>query len=149
ILANYADGKTQPVNFYVAYYASQRAGHAAHSPASCLPGGGWRMSDFAPRAIDGVEPQGQALHVNRVIISQGDQRQLVYYWFKHRERSVTNEYMVKWYLLWDSLLRNRSDGALVRLITPLAKGEEIATADARLTAFARQSVPLLGRYVPD
>src|SRR5262249_25141846 len=31
------------VNLYVAYYASQRTGQSAHSPRSCLPGGGWRI----------------------------------------------------------------------------------------------------------
>jgi exosortase D (VPLPA-CTERM-specific) len=149
ILANYGDGNARPVNFYVAWYASQRTGRAAHSPASCLPGGGWRMSQFQQHPVEGVVQRGQPLRVNRVIISQGKDRQLVYYWFKQRDRSITNEYLVKWYMLWDSLFRSRSDGALVRLVTPLAVDEAESAADARLTDFARQAVPLLGRYVPD
>jgi EpsI family protein len=149
ILANYRDGKARPVNFYVAWYASQRTGRAAHSPASCLPGGGWRMSRFQQHPVDGIVLRGEPLRVNRVIISQGEDRQLVYYWFKQRDRSITNEYLVKFYMLWDSLFRNRSDGALVRLITPLANGEAESAADARLADFARQAVPLIGRYVPD
>jgi len=149
ILADYGDGKARPVNFYVAWYASQRTGRAAHSPASCLPGGGWRMSRFEQLPVAGVTSGGQPLRVNRVVISQGDERQLVYYWFKQRDRTVTNEYLVKWYMLWDSLFRSRSDGALVRLITPLSKGETESAGDARLVDFARQSVPLLGRFIPD
>jgi exosortase D (VPLPA-CTERM-specific) len=149
ILADYAAPQTRPVNFYVAYYATQRTGHAAHSPASCLPGGGWRMSEFALHPVDGLPGRSGPLQVNRVIISQGEQRQLVYYWFKQRGHNITNEYLVKWYMLWDSLLRNRSDGALVRLITPLATGESVDRGDARLTAFARETIPLLTHYVPD
>src|SRR5438034_8174067 len=40
-------------------------------------------------------------------------RSLVYYWFQQRGRDMTNEYLVKWYLFWDSLTRSRSDGAMV------------------------------------
>ena len=60
---------------------------------------------------------GQPLPVNRVIIGLGDDRQLVYYWFAQRGRMLTNEYLVKWYIFWDALTRNRTDGALVRLTT--------------------------------
>jgi exosortase D (VPLPA-CTERM-specific) len=149
LLADYRDGEPTGVNFYVAYYSSQRNGRSAHSPASCLPGGGWRMSELGQHEVAGVSTSAGALQVNRAIIELGGQRQLVYYWFKQRSRSVTNEYLVKVFLLWDSLFRNRSDGALVRLITPLAKGEDAAAGDSRLAQFATQVAPLLGQYVPD
>jgi exosortase D (VPLPA-CTERM-specific) len=149
VLANYAVEAAPPVNLYVAYYESQRGGRSAHSPSSCQPGGGWRMSEFRRNELPGLGAGGTTLPLNRVIIEQGEQRQLVYYWFKQRERVVTNEYLVKWYLLWDSLIRNRSDGALVRLITPLAAGEQAAQGDARLVAFAHEAVPNISGYVPD
>ena len=76
------------------------------------------MSRFEQLPVAGVTSGGQPLRVNRVVISQGDERQLVYYWFKQRDRTVTNEYLVKWYMLWDSLFRSRSDGALVRRFIP-------------------------------
>ena len=41
-------GKT--VNFYVAYYASQRKGASAHSPRSCIPGGGWEIESSIGRS---------------------------------------------------------------------------------------------------
>jgi EpsI family protein len=149
LMADYRDNGQRGVNFYVAYYASQRNGHSAHSPASCLPGGGWRMSDMGQHDVAGVSTSAGPLRVNRVVIELGAQRQLVYYWFKQRDRNITNEYLVKVFLLWDSLFRNRSDGALVRLITPLAKGEDAASGDSRLAQFATQVAPLLGQYVPD
>ncbi|HUG73292.1 MAG TPA: VPLPA-CTERM-specific exosortase XrtD, partial [Steroidobacteraceae bacterium] len=137
ILADYAADGPAPVNFYVAYYASQRGSGAAHSPASCLPGGGWRMTEFDRHEIP-AGASGTGVAVNRVIIEQGEQRQLVYYWFQQRGRNITNEYLVKWYLLWDALTRNRTDGAMVRLITPLPRGEDVQAADARLMGFSRQ-----------
>jgi exosortase D (VPLPA-CTERM-specific) len=138
-----------PVNLYVAYYASQRTGEAAHSPRSCLPGAGWRILALAQREVIGVRSNGAPLRVNRVIVEHGPDRQLVYYWFQERGRDITNEYLVKWYLLRDALLRNRTDGALVRLITPLPENEPQAAADARLAGFAASALPALQRYLPD
>jgi hypothetical protein len=57
--------------------------------------------------------------------------------------------LVKWFLLWDSLTRNRTDGALIRLVTPLPRGEDVRQADARLTQFSRSVLPMLAQYVPD
>ena len=32
------------INFYSAYYGSQKKGASAHSPRSCIPGGGWQIT---------------------------------------------------------------------------------------------------------
>jgi EpsI family protein len=140
---------TAPVNLYVAYYASQRTGQSAHSPRSCLPGGGWRILDFEQREVGGVRSDGLPLRVNRAIVQHDAQRQLVYYWFQERGRDITNEYLVKWYLLEDGLLRNRTDGALIRMITAVQDNETIAAADARLTNFTGSMLPTLQAYLPN
>jgi exosortase D (VPLPA-CTERM-specific) len=149
ILADYTTPGGVPVNFYSAYYSSQRSNASAHSPSSCLPGGGWRILEFSRAELPGASAGASPVPVNRAVIQQGDQRQLVYYWFKQRDRNITSEYMVKWYLLMDSMTRNRSDGALVRLVTPLPRGESVEQADARLAKFSGQILPLLTQYVPD
>jgi len=82
-------------------------------------------------------------------VQQGSQRQLVYYWFQERGRDITSEYLVKWYLLEDALLRNRTDGALVRLITPLGPNESPSAADQRLAQFSASALPQLANYLPD
>jgi exosortase D (VPLPA-CTERM-specific) len=156
VLADFAasvDGDTRatdamPVNFYVAYYASQRGGQSAHSPRSCLPGGGWDILAFGEHEIAAASA-GKALRVNRAIVQHGAERQLVYYWFQERGRTITNEYLVKWFLFEDALLRNRTDGALVRLTTPLRPGESAAAADARLGQFVNDVQPALTAYLPN
>jgi EpsI family protein len=149
ILADYAGASEMPINLYVAYYDSQQSNASSHSPSSCLPGGGWRIVDFSREEIPSAVPGKAPLAVNRAIVEQGDQRQLVYYWFQQRGRGITSEYMVKWYLLWDSLTRHRTDGAMVRLITPLPRSGDTQQADARLVKFSGQVLPILGQYVPD
>jgi len=149
VLANYSQAGQPAVNFYAAYYASQRSGESAHSPASCMPGGGWRIVSLEQSQVAGTSAGGAPLTVNRVLIQQGRSRQLVYYWFQQRGRDITNEYLVKWYLFWDSLTRSRTDGALIRIITPLPEGESELAADARLTRFTGEVVSRLTPFVPD
>jgi exosortase D (VPLPA-CTERM-specific) len=151
IIADYQEGSATglPVNFYVAWYNSQRSGQSAHSPRSCLPGGGWKITEFGQRALPQVPLHGQPLLVNRAVIEQGDARALVYYWFKQRDRDVTSEYAVKWWLFRDAIRRNRTDGALVRLVRNVPPGTDIAQADADIARFAQLAVPQLTAYVPD
>ncbi len=150
IISNYTKtGDSLPINFYVAYYASQRKGASAHSPKSCMPGDGWRIGQFEQRKIkDLVTTKGEPLVVNRTVISKGDNRQLVYYWFQQRGRIITNEYMVKLYLFWDALTQHRTDGALVRLVITLPEGSDEADADKELTDFLTVVFPELEKYVP-
>jgi exosortase D (VPLPA-CTERM-specific) len=149
IIADYANGTGKPVNFYVAYYGSQSKGESAHSPRSCLPGGGWRISELTQQPVDGVTVSGMPLRVNRVVIKKGDFTQLVYYWFQGRGRVITNEYMVKWFLFWDALTRSRTDGALVRLTTVVPPGGSLGESDKLLSDFATAAVGRLGRFVPE
>lgn len=148
IQADFSQPGEVPVNLYVAYYASQRKGVSPHSPRVCIPGGGWLIS-----SLDRVELPVQAagltsLPVNRVLIVRNNQRQLVYYWFDQRGRKISNEYLMKWHLLNDSIRMNRTDGALVRLVTPVLAGETIEEAESRIKGFLNLLLPQLSNYIP-
>lgn len=113
-----------------------------------LAGIGWRVEALDDYPIPGAGQNGSALHVRRAIIALGEEQQLVYYWYVQRGRNLTNEYLVKWYILRDSLLLKRSDGALIRLTTRISDTAGVSDAEARLTGFARAIAPVLGDYVP-
>jgi len=149
IMANYQDSKDEKINLYVAYYDSQRAGESAHSPRTCIPGGGWRIKELSQLQINSIQLYNKPLTVNRTLVQHGEYKQLVYYWFQQRGRVITNEYLVKWYLFFDSLTKNRSDGALVRLTIPLSPGQSDNDGDKALQAFTRKIIPLLQNYIPD
>ncbi len=138
------------INFYIAYYESQRKGEAVHSPRSCIPGDGWQIESLSQVAVGDIPgAAGGKIVVNRVVIAKGTLKQVVYYWFAQRGRDMTNEYLVKWFLFWDGMTRNRTDGALVRLVTLLDPTEEPDAADKRLAGFLRLIYPQLANYVPD
>ena len=149
VIVNFAQPDTRnSVNFYSAYYQSQRKGAVVHSPRSCIPGDGWQIISFDQREFPDLQLEGQALQVNRAIIQKGESRQLVYFWFQQRGRMITNEYMVKWYLFYDAIAKNRTDGALIRLVTPVDKVEDMAVADQRLQGFLKDLLPELPAYLP-
>jgi exosortase D (VPLPA-CTERM-specific) len=156
LLADYREiqGETRsgaqgpPINFYVAYYQSQRSAHRVHSPINCIPGGGWTIRTLERRLIP-AGPADQQVAVNRAIIELGQQRQLVYYWFRERGRNLTDENLVKWYLFWDAFTRHRTDGALVRMVIPMSANDREADLDARMQRFLALAVPPLNRYVPN
>jgi EpsI family protein len=149
VLADYRVGDGQPVNLYAAYYRSQRKGQSAHSPQSCLPGGGWEISSINSMDLPANSGMVRSLHVNRALIQKDDQKQIVLYWFKQRDRILSDEYLVKLYLFWDALSRGRTDGALVRIASLVGPGETEDIVDQRLMRFVATIDPELARYVPD
>lgn len=148
LMADYKTaGEKIPVNLYVAYYERQRIGSSAHSPANCIPGGGWQIADKSLRSIQLKD--GNKIMVSRLLIRKGDAAQLVYYWFDERGRNVTETSYAKWYIMLDSVVMKRSDGALIRLITQMDKKENEENADKRLTQFIFDSYPVIRSFLPD
>ena len=86
--------------------------------------------------------------VNLYMVSKEGNRQLVLYWFQAHGRAVASEYWAKYYLVADSIRMNRSDGGLVRLMTPMYPGESPDTAQARVMKIGSQMIPLLNNYIP-
>jgi EpsI family protein len=133
-----------PIQLYVGYYGSQKTGDTIHSPKNCLPGSGWDpvRSGFVRVPIDG-RPD---IVVNEYLVQRDAQKQLVFYWYQGRGRVLASEYAGKFWMIADAVSRNRTDGALVRLVTPIT-GDESA-ARAFLTQFAQEIFPSLDNTLP-
>jgi EpsI family protein len=143
------ENPTQPqpwIDLLIAYFPSQRAGDTIHTPNHCLQGEGW-----VPIQRDVVQlprPDGSTFPANRYVTSKTGDRELVLYWFQAHNRAVASEYTAKYYLVADSIRLNRSDGALVRLITPMYRHETPEAAQARVMGLGSQIIPQLNRYIP-
>jgi EpsI family protein len=142
----YAPDQPEPTNLYIAYFPSQRTGDTIHSPKNCLPGAGW--APVENDRITLVVPGHAPFPANRYVIAKGGARQLVLYWYWAHDRGVASEYSAKFYLVKDSIRMNRSDGALVRIVTPMLPGETLDAAQQHLLPFASHVVPLLDDYIP-
>jgi len=147
LLADFRNSRGEVVNCYVAFNDYQSKGKASHSPASCMPGSGWELKE--PDRISVVDGSGRTITINRAMMVMGNDRRLTYYWFDQRGRILTDLYQIKFFNFVDSVVLNRTDGALIRLITPLAENETTVTADARLKEFFKQFNPALKQFLPN
>jgi exosortase D (VPLPA-CTERM-specific) len=145
--ANFYSSDAQSVSLLLVYFDSQSKGNAIHSPSVCLPASGWEVSRWTQFPTGVRTRSGELLRVNRAILQKGLDRLLVYYWFEQQGRSVTSDYAAKIYTLVDAVKRGRTDGALVRLITPIT-GDAVAASDDRLRQFLQLIMPKLPSYVP-
>lgn len=135
------------VDLFLAYFPSQRTGDTIHSPRHCLPGAGWEPVQSALLHLDSRNGSGPVT-VNYWVIAKGDDRQVVIYWYQAHGRVVASEYRAKFFQVWDAMRLNRTDGSLVRVITPVANAESLDTAKQRAVGFAEQLLPMLNSYIP-
>jgi len=156
LVCNFAsDDQTQVVNVYIGYHETQvreeggGSGETSiHPPAHCLPGSGWDIIAQDKVILDFAGLPERPAAVNRLVIARGDHRQLVYYWYQERGRVTADDWKKIIFQSWDRFRESRTDGALVRLTTPIFKGQE-ESADANVREIASLVLPLLPAYVPE
>jgi EpsI family protein len=138
---------TPPISLFIGYFASQRTGQTMHSPQNCLPGAGWTFDSQKYTEIQDVN--GKDYKVGEYIVGNGDVKQFVIYWYQAHGRSIPNEYVAKGYMVADAIRMNRTDGALVRVITQIMPSESLEAARARAVQFTQQMAPNLPRFIPN
>ncbi|MFQ5747058.1 MAG: exosortase C-terminal domain/associated protein EpsI [Gemmatimonadota bacterium] len=120
LLRSYRDEVGDEMSLFVAFYGRQARGSSIHSPRNCLPGAGWEPVEH--RRVKLRTAYGTGTVNEYVIEHESGRRALVYYWYQGRGRVEANEYLVKWQMLRDALVKRRTDEALVRLVIPIEDG---------------------------
>lgn len=146
ITRTYSESPTRWANLFVAFFKSQRAGQAPHSPKNCLPGSGWiwTISDTIPITVPGRQ---DPISVNRYVVQNADQKGLVVYWYQSRDRVVASEYAAKVFVVADALRYNRTDTALVKVWVPIVEGNAQTATDTAVD-FVRAFYATLRTYLP-
>jgi EpsI family protein len=143
----YVDPALGGADLFVAYFKTQRTGQSPHSPKNCLPGSGWSPS--ATGFIDVPIPsRGETIHINRYIVTKGDSKDVVLYWYQAQNRVIADEFAAKFYLVADSIRYHRSDTALVRVVVPVV-GVSEQDAVARGVSFVQAAYPELKAFLPN
>ena len=132
---------SKELDFFMAFYAQQRAGDTMHSPKYCLPGGGWEFTDFRTVTLPLLN---RPVKINRAAIRRGDERALIFYWYQSRVRITASEYQGKFFLVWDGLMHGNQGGSIVRIMLPDRPG-----ADPEGIGFATQVIPEVDRCIGD
>lgn len=133
-------------NLFVAYFKSQRAGQAPHSPKNCLPGSGWTPSEseIVPVSVPGL---AAPIEVNRYVVAKGEDQSVVLYWYQSRNRVIASEYRARIFLVADAVRYNRTDTALVRVVVPVS-GNRVQEATQTARDFVAAFFTLLRGYLP-
>ena len=142
-----APGANYPIGLFIGYFATQRTGQTMHSPLHCLPGSGWVFESSHYSTMD--DTQGKRFDIGEYVINNGEEKQYVIYWYQAHGRSVPNEYRARAYMLADAIRTNRTDGAIIRVITPIAPSEPIESARQRALRFTSHLTPYLPRFIPN
>jgi len=116
------------------------------APFPHLPGSGWEFKTSG--LVDVALRDGGNIRVERAVMDKNDQQLLVYYWFPQRGRILHNLMELKLYAFWDAIVSRRTDGALVRIITPVDRAGGLSGAEARLQSFTKAVLPLMDHYLP-
>lgn len=140
-------GVDQPVDLFTAWYKDQMQG-GTHSPTVCLPGAGWEIASLETIKVSKNLGDTHPFTLKRAVIQKGVQKMLVYYWYDQQGVNTASSYYAKIILTKAKVFTGRSDGALVRLITPIAPGEPVSAAEARLQSALRAVIKPLPRFVP-
>lgn len=141
------DTAVAPISLFLGYFPSQRTGVTIHSPKHCLPGAGWVFE--SSQHVQLVDIQGRSHGVGEYTIGNGARKEFVIYWYEAHGRSIASEYSALFYLISDAIRMNRSDGALVRVITPISPKEDVINAKLRAETFVAQLAPVLPRFIPN
>ncbi|OPX37112.1 MAG: hypothetical protein B1H11_06360 [Desulfobacteraceae bacterium 4484_190.1] len=137
------------IDFYVAWYTSQSKGKSIHTPETCLRGVGWRFQEGQEINVDLPGYKDSPVRLNRTVLKSENSRRLMYFWFRCRGRNLINAYELKFFNFWDRLIKRRTDGALIRVMTPIAAPETIDDAEKRLQHFLDSALPVLDTYLPN
>jgi len=146
VMRDYADGAGRGLNLYIGYWDNQRTGAGIHSPKNCLPGAGWEPVEASFVLIPLPAPY-PAITVNRYLIQKDREQQVVLYWYQSQGQATSGEIPARIAMVKNALVRHRTDGAIVRVMSPVYGGTR--ETSARLVAYVQAMYPVLGEYLPD
>ena len=139
--------KTAGASLFLAFFKTQRAGQAPHSPKNCLPGSGWEPSETGTIDLQIPGEDAGPITINRYVVSRGEDKSVVLYWYQSRSRVIAGEFSAKLWLVADSIRFNRSDTALVRIVVPVRRNDEEGALRTGVE-FVRAVFPALRKQLP-
>ena len=146
VMRRYVDRDGRTLWLYIGYWATQRKGAQIHSPRNCLPGGGWEPIE-ASRVVVTLPAPYAAIEVNRYLIQKDRDQQVVLYWYQSQGKAVAGELDAKIEMVRSAIIRNRTNGALMQVSTPVS--DSVAETTDGLVRYVQALYPLLAEYLPE
>ena len=135
------DGTT--VDMYLSFFDGGPDSGGIHSPKHCMPGSGWfEMSSQRTT----LELGGETVNLVRAVYAMGEQRELIYYWFDMRGKTMSDEYSLKLAEITGSIFHSRRDQSFIRI--SVKAGDNVAAAQKRVEDFLQDFYPVIREFLP-
>jgi len=133
---------------YIGFWRRQREGQPiAFAPRRLLPGAQWKIVSSQVAWVGGGDG-GPRIPVRQVVFERFMERQAVTYWYVQGGGRVVTDWPVgRLALVWDAVRWRRSDVALIRLASPIRRGEADAALEGQ-RRFAERIAPALAERLP-
>jgi EpsI family protein len=138
----YSDGRRE-LEFFLGFFKDQQKNSQIHSPKHCYPGSGW---DIIREDEVRLKLEEDILPARSILISDGNSKRLVIYWFNINGRFTNNEFGLKWQQLKSSLMGRPGAAAFLRFSVILQPGreeearEQLVRLAGKLQPFIEQSM---------
>ena len=141
----YVNGTREAFEVYVGYRSHQRGEKRLRSPKLTMVRH-WNFVSLDPAQI----PIAHAAAIDGVwmAVQKDNAKQLVLYWYQDGGETFAGEVAYRFHQAKRMMLDKRTDGAVVRIATPIADGEDIERVQERLARFSSQLYPELTRVLP-
>ena len=139
---SYSNGN-QVISLYIGYYLTTKKVGAVHSPLVCFPGQGWALSKAENKSLT---VKGKNIHLMRMIVTRGELRELVLYWFQAFDKTSPGTLFQKVYALLAKFLHAKEDNAFVRVSIPIYN-QDVEKAFISGTDFINSFYPVFLQYV--
>jgi EpsI family protein len=131
----------------VEYFPIQDETRRAAAREFVFPGQGWTQMTEREVVLP-IGAGGAGVPANLVLIEMTQRRYAVLYWYEIGGIATLSDHGYRARLLYNRLVRGRSDGALIRIASPLEAGEDGRGALSRQTEFLRLFYPALLGSLP-
>jgi len=137
--------KDLSILLYIGYYRTQREGAQIHSPKHCLPGSGWFQLDERIRSIQfgDIAPK----ELVEAVYQKDTYKTVFLYWYSIQGKNITNEYMLKLGMIYNSIMHNRSDAAFIRVSIP-APNDNLNETINYAEDFLAKAIPVIESFLP-
>ncbi|QJT07972.1 exosortase C-terminal domain/associated protein EpsI [Oceanidesulfovibrio marinus] len=136
----YVGPNGERVHLYLGYHGKG----GIHSPRNCLLGSGWFQESRTEKTVNNID--GSPIHLVETVLSKGNVRMLMLYWFQMRDKTMQSEYALKIQEIINSALYSRRDESFVRISVEFLDDAEGAQKAAY--GFLKAFQPVTKMFVP-
>jgi EpsI family protein len=141
----YESPEKNQVELFVGYTSSQFDENRLRSPKLTFPRG-WEYASLEEIHIPNVGTKG--IDAAGLLTKKSDEKRFVLFWYDSRGHAFASDLRNRIELIKNFALHGRTDGAVIRLATPVSEFESVDAAKERLISFSQHLYPELAQILP-